>query len=166
MIHFMLNNLRRPAGKVFRMRLHFKCLELHFNFLYRLHFRGPPRRDRHPSSVSYAPSFLMISGLSITVYVGARPLSSRKAIIRLNCPIILAAIPTHPSLCAISVSSKSCAIYKSSAVAASDFLANKIVSCIISLTITYTFLHRRIVVAYHLRWLGSANSLLWAVSLR
>ena len=40
----------------------------------------------------------IISGLSIAVYVGTLPLSSRKAIIHLRTPIIFAAIPTQPSL--------------------------------------------------------------------
>ena len=31
MIHLMLNDLCRPAGKVFGMRFHFKRLELHLN---------------------------------------------------------------------------------------------------------------------------------------
>jgi hypothetical protein len=33
MIHFMLNDLRRPAGKVFRARLHFQGLILHLDGL-------------------------------------------------------------------------------------------------------------------------------------
>ena len=105
--------------------------------LYLLHFRGPPRRDKHPSSVSYIPDFAIISGFSITVYVGARPLSSRKAMMCLRTPIIFAAMPTQLSLCAISVSSKSCATCKSSFVAISDFPARKIGSCISSLTILH-----------------------------
>ena len=43
-----------------------------------------------------------------------------------NTPIILAAIPTQPSALAVRVSSKSCATCKSSIVAFSDFIANKI----------------------------------------
>ena len=59
----------------------------------------------------------MILGLSITVYVGARPLSSRKAIMRLRTPIILAAMPTQLSLWAINGSTIfSCARSNPSAV--------------------------------------------------
>ena len=106
--------------------------------LYRLHGRGPPRRERQLSSVLCAPSFLMISGLSITVYVGARPLSSRNAIMRLRTPIIFAAIPTQLSLCAISVSSKSWATCRSSFVATSYFPARNIGSYISSFIIFFS----------------------------
>ena len=36
MIHLMLNNLRRPAGEVFRARLHFQGLILHLDALITL----------------------------------------------------------------------------------------------------------------------------------
>jgi len=53
-----------------------------------------------------------------------------------------AAMPTQLSLCAISVSSKSCATCRSSVVASSDFPARKIGSCISSLIISFPF-HRK-----------------------
>ena len=40
MIHLMLNDLRRPAGEVFRARLHFKSLELHFDCFISLALTG------------------------------------------------------------------------------------------------------------------------------
>ena len=52
---------------------------------------------------------------------------------------ILAAMPTQLSLCAISVSSKSCATGKSSFVAASDLPARNIGSCISSFIISKYF---------------------------
>ena len=50
-------------------------------------------------------------------------------------PIIFAAIPTHTSLCAVKVSSKSWAVCKSAAVAGSDFNVKNIGSCTSSLII-------------------------------
>ena len=75
--------------------------------------------------------FFIISWLIITVYLGVRLLSSGNAMIRFLTPILFATIPTQLSLCAISVSSKSCATYKSSFIANSDFSARKIRSYII-----------------------------------
>ena len=40
MIHFMLNNLCRPAGEVFRARLHIQCLILHLDGLIALALTG------------------------------------------------------------------------------------------------------------------------------
>ena len=40
MIHFMLNDLRRPAGEVFRACLHFQCLILHLDGLIELALTG------------------------------------------------------------------------------------------------------------------------------
>lgn len=71
------------------------------------------------------------------VRTGVRPLSSRNAMMRFFAPIIFAAIPTQVSLCTINVSSRSCAMGKSSFVAISDFPARKIGSCISSLIISF-----------------------------
>ena len=40
MIHLVLNDLRRPAGKVFRARLHLQGLILHLDSLISLAFTG------------------------------------------------------------------------------------------------------------------------------
>ena len=58
--------------------------------------------------------------------------SQSKAMMRLLTPIMFAAMPTQPSLWAISVSRRSCAVLRSSAVAASAFWAKKVSSLQIS----------------------------------
>lgn len=90
-----------------------------------MHLRGPPRRERQPSSVSYGPDFLIITGLNIVMHVP----SLSNTIIRLRTPIIFAAIPTQPSLLAISVSNKFCVTCKSSFVAIYDLPARNSGSC-------------------------------------
>ena len=65
---------------------------------------------------------LMISGFSIVIYF---PLQS-KTIIRTFWPIILAAMPTHPLRFALSVSKRSRAMPRSSAVAGRDTPARRI----------------------------------------
>ena len=138
MIHFMLYDLHCPAGVGFHLCSQLQRLILNLDDLIAFALTGASRSDRQLSSVSYTPSFLIISGLNITVYVGARPLLSRKAMMRLRTLIIFAAIPPQLSLCAISVSSRSLATYRSSFVATSDFPARKMGSCISSLIIVST----------------------------
>ena len=87
------------------------------------------------SSVSYGLSFLSMTGFSIVIYL---PSSPTNAIMLLRMPIMLAAIPTQVSLCAINVSSRSLATCKSSFAAFSDFPARKSGSCINSLIISFT----------------------------
>ena len=66
-----------------------------------------PSRERHASSASYMSfDFFMILGFSMVMTIGP----AKKAIIRLLTPIILAAIPTHMSLLARSVSARSIAV--------------------------------------------------------
>ena len=100
--------------------------------LYLVVFRGLPKSDRQPSSVSYGAAFETISGLYITV--GFTP--SIKAMILTVLPIIFAAIPTQISRCAFRVSSRSRAIKLSAFVAGFDLIPKKKGSCINSLTIS------------------------------
>ena len=44
MIHLMLNDLRRPAGEVFRARLHFQGLILHLDSLIALTLTGAAKK--------------------------------------------------------------------------------------------------------------------------
>ena len=62
-----------------------------------------------------------MTGLNMSMYSP----SFSKAMMRLFTPIMFAAMPTQPSLWAISVSRRSCAVLRSSAVAASAFWARK-----------------------------------------
>lgn len=91
-------------------------------FVFRL-----PSRERQPSSVSYSPEPARISGFSMATTIG--PLAM--AIMRFLIPIILAAMPTHRSRLALSVSVRSTATWRSAAVAGTDFRARKTGSCTI-----------------------------------
>lgn len=73
----------------------------------------------------------------------AFPLSN--TIIRRHTPIMFAAMPTHSSRCAVSVSSNSRAVFRSSRVAGSERIPRKIGSCINSFTISNLkfYLYRR-----------------------
>ena len=66
-------------------------------------------KDKQPSSVSYSPLLLVITGFIITKSYNPPDVQ----IIALLYPIIFAASPTHLSLLAFNVSSKSFAIYLS-----------------------------------------------------
>lgn len=109
MVNFILNDLCHPTGKVFRTGLRFQDLTLRLDGLIVLALTWVSENRQTAIIGIVCPFFLMISGLNITMYLEARSLSSRKAIMRLRTPIMLAAIPTDLSLCAINVSSKSCA---------------------------------------------------------
>ena len=165
MIHLMLNDLCRPASVCFNACLHFQGLILHLDGLISLTLTWAA--EKRQATFLGVICAVFPDDLGIEHH---RVCRSSSALIEKgdNALKLSYHIRRHSytplSMC-MSVSSKSCATGKSCAVAGSDFLANKIASCIISFTITYTFLHHRIVVAYRLRLLGSANSLLWAVSL-
>ena len=131
MIYFVLNDLRRPAGKGFDACLDFGGLPLHFDGLIAFAFSWGAQQRKTTSSASYDHDFLIISGLNIVIYVP----SLSNTITRLRTPIIFATIPTQLSLLAINVSSKYCTTCDSSFVAFSDFTPRKIGSYITSLTI-------------------------------
>lgn len=135
MVYLMLNGLYRPAGEGSDASLEFGDLPPHFNDLIAFAFSWGAQQRKTTSSASYGPDFLIISGLNIVIYVP----SLSNTIIRLRTPIIFAAMPTQLSLCAISVSSRSCATNRSSFVAGYDFPARNIGSCISSLTISVNF---------------------------
>ncbi len=116
MIYFVLNDLRRPACKSFDSSLEFGGFSLHFNGLIAFAFSCGAQQRKTTSSASYDHDFLIISGLNIVIYVP----SLSNTIIFLRTPIIFAAMPTQPSLLAISMSSKSCATCKFSFVVGSN----------------------------------------------
>lgn len=135
MIYFMLDDLRCPASEGLNSSLQFHGMISKLNgFIALTRTRTAEKRKTSLLGVIHTV-FFIISGLSITVYVGARPPSSRNAIIRLRTPIMFAAMPTQLSLCAINILSKSCTTCRSSFVATSDFLARNIGSCINSLSL-------------------------------
>ena len=122
----MLNDLRGPAGEVFRARLHIQGLILHLDGLIALALTRAAEK-RQSAFLGFVRAVLFDDfGIEHNgVYAGTRPLSSRKAMMRLRTPIIFAAMLTQLSLRAISVSSKSCATCKASFVATYDFPARK-----------------------------------------
>lgn len=124
MVNFVLNDLRRPAGECPDARLELLVLPLHLDGLVSLRF---PRAGQRQAALLRVirRGFLTITGLNMTMY---SPMLS-KAIMRLLTPIIFAAMPTQPSLCAVSVSSRSCATPRSAAVAGSAFWDRKIHLC-------------------------------------
>ena len=87
-----------------------------------------PVRERQPSWASYGPDCRTMTGLNITMYVP----SLSKAMMRLQTPIMLAAMPTQLSLWAVRVSSRSWAVARSSAVAGAAFWARNVSSLQIS----------------------------------
>lgn len=106
-VDFMLDDLSCPAFKSFCSYFKIKCLILHAYFLIPFYFtRATEPRERQLSFVSYGSDLLIISGFSIIIYFP----SLSKHIMLLFTPIIFAAIPTHTSLCAVKVSSKSWAV--------------------------------------------------------
>ena len=132
MIHLMLNDLCRPSSEVLCARLHIQDLILHLDGLISLALTGAAKK-RQTAFLGVVRAVLLDDlGIEHTVYVGARPLSSKNAMMRLRTPIIFAAMPTQLSLYATSVSSRSCATCKSYFVATSDFPARNIGSCISS----------------------------------
>ena len=124
MVDFVLNDLRRPAGERLDARLELLILPLHLDGLIPLCF---PRANQGQVALLRVirRGFLTISGLNMTMY--APTLSN--AMMRLLTPIMFAAMPTQPFLCAASVSNKSCAMPRSSAVAGSGFQRQKIRLC-------------------------------------
>jgi len=136
MINLVLNDLRRPTGKVFRARLHFQGLILHLDGFISLALTGDTEQR-------YATFFgvicaVLLDNLGIEHYRICR--SSSTLVEKSNNTFAytdhIRRTPTHLSLCAINVSSKSCATCISSFVATSDFPARKMGSCMSSLTIS------------------------------
>lgn len=97
---------------------------------YRVVLRTPVR-ERHPSSVSKGFFAERILGLNMTISI--MPMFTIMMLFQM--PIMLAAMPTHPSRCARRVSINSRPIATSSFVAGSDFCPRKKGSFIISRTI-------------------------------
>ena len=137
MIHLMLNDLRRPAGEVLCSRLHFQGLILHLDSFIALTLTGVA--EKRQTAFLGVVRAILLDDLGIEHHRVCRSSSAlvEKGNDALATPIIFAAMPTQLSLCAISVSSKSCATCKSSFVASSDFPARKMGSCISSLTILH-----------------------------
>lgn len=94
MTYFVLDNLCCPVDEGPDASLGFGSLPFDFDGMIAFALARIASRDRQPSSVSYGPDFLIISGLNIIIYVP----SLSNTIIRLRTPIIFAAIPTQASL--------------------------------------------------------------------
>ncbi len=132
-IRFVLDNLHRQASVGFDSYLQFQGLILDLDGFIAL-ARARTTKKRQTAFLGVIRTFLL-DDLGIEHHGICRS-SSTFVKKRDNALIIFAAIPTQLSLCAINVSSKSCATCRSSFVATSNFPARKMVSCISSLTIT------------------------------
>ena len=102
MIHFMLDNLRHIPWKFLSLLFEGNIEIFRFNILIPF-WSFPTCQGKQLSSVSYFPDFALITGFCITK--SAKPMLT--IIIRFLHPIMFAAMPTHPSLCAFKVSCKS-----------------------------------------------------------
>ena len=113
MIHFVLNNLCRPASEVFCMRFHLKCLKLHFNCFISLTLTGATEK-RQAAFLGIVRSVLL-DDFGVEHH---RVCRSSSALIKKGNDAL--------------------ATCKSSFVAISDFPARKMGSCINSLIIVFT----------------------------
>lgn len=136
---FVLNDMHSPACMGLNASLQFQGLIFDLDRIYSVCKVSDHREaTNNLSSVSYAPSFLRISGLSITVYVVARPFSSKKSDnTLLHTDHIGRHTDTAIFVCYQHIE-QLLSTYKSSFVAVSDFYSRNIWSCIVySFTIIF-----------------------------
>ena len=112
MINLMLYYLRRPTCKILGMSFHFKCLKLHFDGF--ISFALARASEKRQAAFLGVVRPILLDDLGIEHNRICRDSSAfiKKGDDALKLPYHIGGIPTHPSLCAISMSSKSCAIYK------------------------------------------------------
>ena len=120
MIDFMPYNLRCESLDGTCPLFHYLSCQATVTVLYLLATRIPGM-ERQPSSVLYSLFLATILRFIITTTIGLL----QTAMILTFYPIILAAIPTHRSRFARSVSGRSVAMEKSSAVASRHFCPGK-----------------------------------------
>ena len=113
MIYFVLNDLRRPAGEVFRARLHVQGLILHLDGLIALAFTGAA--EKRQTAFLGVVRTVLLDDLGVEHH---RVCRSSSALIKKGNDAL--------------------ATCKSSFVAISDFPARKMGSCINSLIIVFT----------------------------
>ena len=129
-VNLVLDDLGRKPGEGFPPGLEGLILILHFDGAVPLGL--PPAGEGEAALLrGIGPERFRILGLNMR----EGPPSLRNTMIRLDTPIMLAAMPTHPSAWAAKVSKRSCPTGRSSAVAGAEGWARKMGSFIMGRTI-------------------------------